>query len=433
MMERNIFSSDVAFTPYWWVAAPRPEIGETELPRSIDVAVVGAGYAGLSAALTIARGGRSVIVLEANRPGEGASSRNGGAIGATLRFSFEKLIDMHGPETAQKFYHEAREGRDWLKNFIKQEKIDCDLHLVGRFIGCHRKTDYEELGRDLDLQEKYLGVEGEMVGADGQHRFIGSDAYFGGRFLAEDGNLHPAKLHQGLLELLSAESVPIFGQTPVKAITRETNGFQLVCRSQSVQAKQVVIATNGYTGAESPWLRRRILPMQSQIIATEILGPNIMADLIPENRQLGDTCRLHYYYRGSPNYNRILFGGRAGAAEISDRQKSGRMLYRRLIEIFPSLEGTKITHSWGGYIAYTLDHMLHMAHKENIFYVAGFCGSGVVNANFLGHKTGLKVLGRKEGDSIFDSEHPSHPIYSGDPWFLAPLIALKNLQDRFRI
>ena len=160
-MERNIFSSDVAFTPYWWVGAPRPEIGETELPRSIDVAVVGAGYAGLSAALTIARGGRSVIVLEAKRPGEGASSRNGGAIGATLRFSFTKLADMHGPETAQKFYHEAREGRDWLKNFIEQEQIDCDLHSVGRFIGCHRKTDYEELGRDLELQAKYLGVEGK--------------------------------------------------------------------------------------------------------------------------------------------------------------------------------------------------------------------------------------------------------------------------------
>ena len=109
------------------------------------------------------------------------------------------------------------------------------------------------------------------------------------------------------------------------------------------------------------------------------------------------------------------------------------MLYKRLLRIFPSLEGTKITHSWGGFIAYTLDHMLHMAQDEDIFYVAGFCGSGVVNANYLGHKTGLKVLGKKNGNTIFDSEHPSHPIYSGNPWFLAPMVALKNLQDRFRI
>ncbi|MEE2931816.1 MAG: FAD-binding oxidoreductase [Pseudomonadota bacterium] len=432
-MKRDIFSSDVAFTPYWWLAAPRPEANISNLPQKIDVAVVGAGYAGLSAALTIARGGRSVVVLEAGRPGEGASSRNGGAIGATLRHSLTKLIKMHGLETALQFYREAREGRDWLKNFILKENIDCDLHPVGRFIGCHRKNDYETLGYDLDLQSKHLGVEGEMVTADAQHKFIGSTAYFGGRFLAEDGNLHPGRLHQGLLELVCAEGVPVVGRAPVEEITREANGFKLLCRSSTLRARQIVIATNGYTGYESPWLRRRVLPMQSQIIATEPLGSNIMADLVPGNRQLGDTCRLHYYFRGSPDHDRILFGGRAGAAEIRDRRRSGRMLYKRLLRIFPSLEGTKITHSWGGFIAYTLDHMLHIAQNEDIFYVAGFCGSGVVNANYLGHKTGLKVLGKKNGNTIFDSEHPTHPIYSGNPWFLAPMVALKNLQDRFRI
>jgi len=400
------------------------------MPNAVDVAIIGAGYSGLSAALTIARGGRSVAVLEADRPGEGASSRNGGAIGATLRFSFSKLAKMHGLETALRFYNETRAARSWLFDFIEREKIECDLHRVGRFIGCHRPKDYDLLGRDLDFQEKHLGTEGEMVSKAEQHCFVGSDAYYGGRFLSEDANLHPAKLHQGLLAKVTAEGVPVLGRSKVTAIRRENGGFLLQMGIRSIKARQLVIATNGYTGKESPWLRRRVLPMQSQIIATELLEPDVMNRLVPENRQLGDTSRLHYYFRASPEHERILFGGRAGATEINDLRKSGRLLYRRLMEVFPQLDGVKITHSWGGFIAYTFDHMLHMAQNDGIFYVAGFCGSGVVNANYLGHKTGLKVLGKPEGKTVFDGEHPSRPFYSGKPWFLAPVIALKYWQDK---
>ena len=105
-------------------------------------------------------------------------------------------------------------------------------------------------------------------------------------------------------------------------------------------------------------------------------------------------------------------------------------LYRRLIEIFPQLSEVKITHSRGGFIAYTFDHMLHLARNDDIFYVAGFCGSGVVNANYLGHKTGLKVLGKPNSQTVFDSEHPTLPFYTGKTWFLAPIVALKYWQDK---
>lgn len=426
----EMFIRNVKFTPYWWEEAPRPEIYGDGMPSAVDVAIVGGGYSGLSAALTIVRGGRSVAVLEADRPGEGASSRNGGAIGATLRFSFSKLAAMHGLETALRYYSEMREARSWLYDFIKREGIECDLHQVGRFTGCHRPKDYDLLGRDLDFQKKHLGTDGEIVSQAEQHFFVGSDIYYGGRFLSEDGNLHPGKLHQGLLAKVMAEGVPVLGRSKVTAIRRDNDGFSLQMGFRSIKARQLVIATNGYTGKEFQWLRRRVLPIQSQIIATEPLHDNIMNRLIPENRQLGDTSRLHYYYRASPGHDRILFGGRVGAGEIYDRRKSGRLLYRRLIKVFPQLNEVKITHSWGGFIAYTFDHMLHMAQNDSIFYVAGFCGSGVVNANYLGHKTGLKVLGKPEGETVFDSDYPLRLFYSGKPWFLAPVIALKYWQDK---
>jgi len=429
-MGSEIFTDNAKFTPYWWDEAPRPEISSEGMPNAVDVVIIGAGFSGLSAALTIARGGRGVAVLEADRPGEGASSRNGGAVGATLRFSFAKLIKMHGLKTALRFYSETREARLWLYDFIESEDIECDLHRVGRFIGCHRPKDYDLLGRDLQLQEKYLGTQGEMVGKAAQQRFIDSDVYHGGRFLSEDANLHPGKLHQGLLAKVMAEGVPVLGRSKVNAIRRENGGFVLQVGFRSIRTRQLVVATNGYTGKETPWLRRRLLPMQSQIIATEHLAPDIMGRLVPENRQLGDTSRLHCYFRASPGHDRILFGSRAGAAEINDRRKSGRLLYRRLIEVFPELSEVKITHSWGGFIAYTFDHMLHLARNDDIFYVAGFCGSGVVNANYLGHKTGLKVLGKPDSQTVFDSEHPTRPFYTGKPWFLAPIVALKYWQDK---
>jgi glycine/D-amino acid oxidase-like deaminating enzyme len=432
-MPRDIYTDDAKLVPYWWEAAPRPNIAEAALPASVDVAVIGAGYSGLSAALTIARGGRSVVVLEADRPGEGASSRNGGAVGATLRHSFAELAEAEGLDAAKTFYGEVRAGRQWLADFIEAEEIDCDFRRVGRFIGCHRGNDYERLARDLEMQAKYLGTEGEMVAPEDVDRFIDTKAYRGGRFLAEDGNLHPGKLHQGLLDKVLAEGVPVLGGIRVTGIARETKGFAVAAGARKIAARQVVIATNGYTGAESPWLRKRILPIQSQIIATEPLPLPTMERLVPQNRQLGDTCRLHYYFRASPDYTRILFGGRAGAAESDDMKKTGRMLYKRMTEVYPELDGVRLTHSWGGFIAYTFDHMLHMAEDDGLFYAAGYCGSGVVNANYFGHKTGLKVLGDAAGRTAFDGEHPTQALYSGTPWFLAPVIWFKNLQDRFKL
>ena len=432
-MDTSFYSEDVKFTPYWWEAAPRVPTPDLALPPSADVVIVGSGYSGLSAALTLARAGRDVLVLEREDPGFGASSRNGGAFGASLRISFATMVGKFGLEQATAYYRGAREALATLASVIEEEKIDCHFRRVGRFTGAHRPADYESLARDLDLQRKHLGFDGEMVPRGEQRRYIGTDHYHGGRFTAWDGNLHPGLYHSGLLARVRDAGATVIGRAAVTAIARDGDGFVVSARGAGVRAKQVMVATNGYGGALSPWLKRRLIPLQSQIIATEPLEPELMAKLMPGARQLGDTCKLHHYYRTSPDGRRILFGGRAGQREVDDPRSSGTHLYRRLVALFPELKGVRITHSWAGFIAYTFDHLPHMAEHDGIHYAAGYCGSGVAMATYLGRKTALKMIGSPDAANAFDTAHPTRPLYTGRPWFMGPIIWYKGLQDALHL
>ena len=432
-MKSNFYAEDAKLTPYWWEAAPRPVLPRAALPTKVDVAVVGSGYAGLSAALTLARGGRSTLVFEAGLVGEGASTRNGGLVGTGLKAPFGNLISRLGLDRAKALYGGARDAADYLGDFIRREGIDCHYQRGGRFLGAHAPGDYERMARDLELQAQHLGTEFEMVAKADQHRVVGSDHYHGGALDFGTAATHPALQHQGLLDRALEAGAAIAENTPMTAITRGTAGFMVAAGAARVEARDVVVATNGYTDRLSPWLRRRIIPIQSQMIATEPLAPELLDRLLPGRHVLGDTCRLHHYYRRSPDCHRILFGGRAGANQ-TDPRRSGRHLYRRLAALFPELAGVRISHVWTGVTGYTFDTMPHMGVHDGIHYAAGFVGSGAAMALYLGHKTGLRVLGSPEADNVFESlNHPTRPLYYGKPWFLPFAIAYFGWRDSLRL
>lgn len=428
------YGDDMKFEPYWWEQAPRPELPSPVVPARIDVAIVGSGYTGLSAALTLARAGRSVVVFEASEVGHGGSTRNGGGFGMTLKTPFPTLAAKLGLKRATALFAGALEAVDYLGHLIESEGIDCQYDKVGRFIGAHRPKDYDALGRDLELQRQHLGIEGEMVPREAQHREVGTDHYHGGRLLHAGGVLQPALYHQGLLERVLQAGVRIAAHRPVNAIGQGKDGFTVVTGGGDVEARDVIVATNGYTGTFMPWLRRRIIPIQSQIIVTEPLAPGVMDRLIPKRRMLGDTCKLHHYYRPSPDGRRIVFGGRAGATEIGDAHASGAHLYRRLTALFPELADIRITHSWTGFTGYTFDTLPHMGVRDGVHYAAGFCGSGTAMAAYLGHKIALRVLGSPEAANIFDTlNHPTRPLYYGTPWFLPPILTYYGWRDGLRL
>ncbi len=407
--------------PYWWEHA-RPIALETPaLPARVDVAVIGSGYTGLSAALTVARAGRSVIVLEADIPGIGASSRNGGMLGHALKPSFSTLSRRYGARTAKALLTEAREAYDFLGRFIADEGIECDYAETGAFTGIVKPAQYETLARETEQLSRTIGYEAHMVPKSEVRDEIGTDIYCGGRVTPHRAGLHPARYHAGLIERVRQAGVPVHGNCPVTMIQRNGSDFTITMPGASLTARNVIVATNGYTGQVTQSLRRRVIPVTSYMIATAPLSPNLMATLMPKGRMLSDSNRLLCYFRPSPDNTRVLFGGRPAYTDIGP-QRAAERLSRYMSRIFPELCDVEVTHSWFGYIAYTFDRLPHVGERDGMHYAMGYCGSGVVMSTWLGRKAALRLLGHADGTSAFaDIEHPTSPFYHGRPWFL-PLV-----------
>jgi glycine/D-amino acid oxidase-like deaminating enzyme len=197
-----------------------------------------------------------------------------------------------------------------------------------------------------------------------------------------------------------------------------------------VRARDVIVATNGYTEALTPWLQRRVIPIGSYIIATEELPETLIDELFPTDRIASDTCKVLYYYRASPDRRRVLFGGRVSAAE-TDTSVSAPLLFESMIRVFPQLKDYAISHSWHGTVAYSFDELAHTGVHDGVHYAMGYCGSGVSMAGYLGMRTGQKVLGLAEGKTAFDDlPHPTRPLYTGKPWFLPATVAWYRWMDK---
>jgi glycine/D-amino acid oxidase-like deaminating enzyme len=430
MATDHLLTSDFKNQPYWWDRAPPLPVESGGAPASTDIAIVGSGFTALSAALTLLRAGREVIVLDRENPGFGASSRNAGYLGRTLKKSFPELMETLGREAAVAVYRELDAALQTTRALISDEGIDCYATSYGRFIGATSVTHHDRMARELEITKRHLGFDFRMVPKSKQRDEIASDLYEGGAVIPDLGSLHPGLYHKGLLERVLAAGGVVRGQTEVRLIERDGRQFRLRTSAETVLARDVIVATNGYTPRGFHWHARRVIPFTAYMAATEVLGEERLRHLIPRGRTVIDSNLNVDYVRPAPDTSRLLFGGATGS-KLDSVDAIASRLSGLIVRILPDLAGVRLSHLWTGCCAGTFDMMPHMGCNDGIWYGMGYNFAGVPMGTYFGRKIAQQILGLPEGRSVFHSPRfPTNPLYNGNPWFVPLAMRYFDWRDR---
>ena len=410
------------------------------LPESVDVAVIGAGFTGLSAARTLARGGANVAVLEAETIGWGASSRNGGMVLTGLKLGVNKLVSLYGRERTQRMYAASLSTIDCVQQLVDEERIDCDFSRSGHLEVACKQKHFDDYARQVEVIAREFNHQLRIVPRHELQSEIGSSIYYGGMVDEVSAGLNPARYVAGLALAAMKAGATIFENARVLTLEREarqgTQGWRVTTsrgdrlqgdRSQgdrsheTLWAREVFVGTSGYTGPATPALRKKLIPIGSYIITTEILPEALARELSPHDRMIYDSKNYLYYYRLTPD-RRMLFGGRAAFfPETADSiRRSAEILRRGMIDVYPQLREVKVDYVWGGTLDFAFDIMPHAGQMDGIYYAVGYAGHGVAMATWQGQQMAKLIAGEKPENPFVGIPFPGAPLglYNGKPWFL---------------
>jgi glycine/D-amino acid oxidase-like deaminating enzyme len=410
---------------YWLDTVQMPGGTPGDLPERADVAIVGAGFTGLSAARTLARHGAKVAVLETNTIGWGASSRNGGMVLTGMKLSVETLAARCGMEATKRMYAASLASIDLVEQIVGEEKIECNFSRCGHLEVACKQSHFDTYARSVEVIAREFNHQLRIVPRNKLRAEIGSDIYYGGRVDEASAGLNPARYVAGLGRAALKAGVCVFENTRVERIEPRSRdggtGFKLVTSRGDIFANEVFIATSGYTSYATPVLQKKIIPIGSFIIATERLPEALTQELSPRNRMIYDSKHYLYYYRLTPD-NRMLFGGRAAFfPETSNTiRRSAEILRRGMTKVYPQLREVKVEYAWGGTLDFCFDTMPHAGRIDGLYYAVGYAGHGVAMATYLGAKIAEQISGGPDENPYGDVPFPGAPLglYDGRPWFL---------------
>lgn len=419
-------------TENFWLEATgvQAQIPTGELPSETDVAVIGGGYTGLHAALRLRKAGVDVTILEAETIGWGASSRNGGMLTPGLKAPLKNIVRMYGMDQARVFWDWSLEAIEHVDRTILEERIACDWDRRGHVALAFKASHWEGFKSYVAWKRANFGYEGDrLVPPDWLQEEIGSTSYFGG--IADDvsGGLNPAAYVFGLGCAVANRGAQLVEHAPVTRIDVVKGGFRLHTPKGELRAKEVLLATNGYTTGLVPIARTGIFPVGSYIIVTEPLPPDLQGELSPKERMFYDSKYFLNYFRLTPD-GRMLFGGRNRLTTTLDLLESAHLLRSRMLEVFPQLQDVPITHTWTGKLGITFDLMPHIGRVNGIHYAYGYGGHGASIASMLGREVGELLAGARASSPFMEIRHPRSFIARFDRLFLPFVAAYYRLRDR---
>jgi glycine/D-amino acid oxidase-like deaminating enzyme len=411
---------------FWLETVSGPVAGTAgALPEKVDVAIVGAGFCGLSAALHLAKRGVRVAVLEAESFGWGASSRNGGMVLTGLKLAVPQLISRYGRELVRRMYAASLESIDLVERIVGEERIACSFSRCGHLEVACKQAHFDGYAESAERIQREFQHELKIVPGDALSEEIGSSIYFGGMVDESSASVNPAQYVFGLAAAALRAGACLYEKARVTGIVPQSvageRGFRVTTSRGSLAAKDVLLASGAYTTAATPKLRKKIIPIGSYIVATEVLPERVASEVSPRNRMIYDSKHFLYYYRLTPD-NRMLFGGRAAFFPESENtvRRSAELLRRGMIEVYPQLRDVKVEYVWGGTLDFAFDVMPHSGIVDGMHFAVGFAGHGVAAATWMGSKLAGKICGDAEDNPFSEIAFPGVPIglRSGNTWAL---------------
>jgi len=408
--------------PFWWdtTTFPTPDPKQT-LPQQVDVAVIGSGYTGLSAARVLAQRGARVAVLEAESIGWGASSRNGGMTLTGLKLGIPTLIQKYGRDLTRRLFAASLASIDCVEQIVQAEQIDCNFARCGHLETAYKPAHYQHYVEAAEFMAREVNHKVRVVPKADLHTEIGSTIYHGGLVDELSAGVNPARYVAGLARAAEKAGAQLFEQARVTEVRRANAAFAITTARGALTAREVLVATSGYTGRATPALQKKIIPIGSYIIATESLSADLARAVSPRNRMIFDSKNFLYYFRLSAD-NRMVFGGRAGffPETPSTVRESAAILQAAMISVYPQLRDARVEYAWGGTLDFTFDIMPHTGKMNGLHYALGYAGHGVALGTYLGAKMGETILGDAIDNPFAEIPFPGAPLglYNGNPWFL---------------